>query len=171
MTDFNNIGPCPNQGSRTRDRACHFGVPGDLGCIGNLTESESCIHEGCGYWASWQEWTDCSKSCGNGEKYRERACINGILGETGCPIDKFSEVEKCNTDSCPRWSSWVWGDRTFTNLYSKNPEIFQSMFKIFVDVIPARHLGAFVKRNVETQHPFDSVTAWAPPLATPGVRD
>ena len=58
-----------------------------------------------------------------------------------------------------------------TNFYSKNPEIFQSIFKTFDDVIPARHLGVFAKRNVETQHPFDSVTAWAPPLATPGVRD
>ena len=48
-----------------------------------------------GFSSSWSEWSSCSKTCGDGEKTRQRGCTKF------CP-DPFelSETKSCNKGDC-----------------------------------------------------------------------
>ena len=64
-----------------------------------------------GGWSDWQQWSDCSASCGNGTRIRRRFCNNPIPANGGreC-LGPESEVEMCNERPCPvdgQWSDWT----------------------------------------------------------------
>ncbi|XP_078487952.1 uncharacterized protein LOC100179634 isoform X3 [Ciona intestinalis] len=96
--------PCSltcGRGVRSHRRNCTiFGE-----CVGDDTKQESCVEGNCEYWSFWSEWSPCTSSCGNGVSSRTRECINGEIGESGC-IGQPSEVEACNTETCPSWTAW-----------------------------------------------------------------
>lgn len=48
--------------------------------------------------SEWASWTECSKSCGLGSKYRERSYISKGLN---CSYEKLSEYQDCNPQCCP----------------------------------------------------------------------
>ncbi|OWF48143.1 Sushi, von Willebrand factor type A, EGF and pentraxin domain-containing protein 1 [Mizuhopecten yessoensis] len=62
----------------------------------------------CGYkivdggWASWSNWSSCSKSCGGGDRIRRRQCNNPNPDPDGkqC-IGQMTETELCNEEECP----------------------------------------------------------------------
>ncbi|XP_076816382.1 uncharacterized protein LOC143462201 [Clavelina lepadiformis] len=56
-------------------------------------------------WAGWEEWSTCSKTCGDGSRSKKRICKNGKSGDPGC-LGTFSMSENCNTDPCPTWETW-----------------------------------------------------------------
>uniref|UniRef100_H2YA65 F5/8 type C domain-containing protein n=1 Tax=Ciona savignyi TaxID=51511 RepID=H2YA65_CIOSA len=58
-----------------------------------------------GMWEGWSSWSRCSTSCGSGVMSRERSCLNGTAGVSGCPGDTES-FGQCNQHSCPAWSAW-----------------------------------------------------------------
>ena len=98
---------CPKKGLRSRARNCHFGELGvSVECIGESEEYEECFHSTCPYWTSWSDWTNCSKSCNNGERVRERDCENGNIGDINCNTGENIEVLDCATEPCPHWSDW-----------------------------------------------------------------
>ncbi|CAG5106783.1 Oidioi.mRNA.OKI2018_I69.chr1.g2997.t1.cds [Oikopleura dioica] len=99
-------GPCPFTGGRNRTRKCNFGSVGDEGCIGDLIELEICHHDDCGYWSEWEPWSKCTATCDAGKRARQRICINGKIGDVGCPYDEETDLERCNDQACPKWSVW-----------------------------------------------------------------
>ena len=49
-------------------------------------------------WEEWEEYSDCTKTCGSGEKTRTRTC--SIPGK--CPSDGLvSQTISCNVQACP----------------------------------------------------------------------
>jgi len=68
-------------------------------------------------WTEWTDWTACSRTCGGGIQWRERAC------QRNCPLNKSTgnilsyhqEPKSCAMILCPdgqtsRWGAWsVWG--------------------------------------------------------------
>ena len=48
-------------------------------------------------WGDWNDWSECSISCGGGVQERERACKAGDL--TLC-VGPSKDVAQCNLDSC-----------------------------------------------------------------------
>ena len=74
-------------------------------------------------WGTWQSWSECSKHCGGGQKYRRRSCITGRSrsssqndesdkSESDCK-GSSEESEDCNLQTCTvngllsKWSSWT----------------------------------------------------------------
>ncbi|XP_065190216.1 A disintegrin and metalloproteinase with thrombospondin motifs adt-1-like isoform X2 [Sycon ciliatum] len=106
------------QGIRNRIRYCSNPPPSDDGeyCDGEFHEEEPCEMRPCpvdGMWASWQQWSACSSTCGDGYRDRYRACANPVPADGGkiCK-GKSEETMKCNQKNClidgawTTWSSW-----------------------------------------------------------------
>ncbi|OWF49853.1 uncharacterized protein LOC110451156 [Mizuhopecten yessoensis] len=55
-----------------------------------------------GGWASWSNWSDCSKSCDGGNRTRQRECNDPYPDPDGTPCTgEQIELEPCNEESCP----------------------------------------------------------------------
>jgi len=67
---------------------------------------------GSACWATWNAWSDCSKSCYGGQRSRSRDCQ--FQAETGMSCSgRSDETGKCNTDYCETWVNWQqWSDCT-----------------------------------------------------------
>lgn len=64
-------------------------------------------------WSVWNDWSSCSKSCGDGFIHRRRYCLHGDEGAAGCE-GKPSETAKCNQDVCPDPYDFPWDCGTVT---------------------------------------------------------
>ncbi|MGH0191937.1 UNVERIFIED_CONTAM: hypothetical protein FKN15_000676, partial [Acipenser sinensis] len=94
-------------GTRQRTRACASPSPqyGGRQCEGNDVHIDFCNSEPCpmhGNWGPWQDWSECTVSCGAGERTRIRLCNNPPPTNEGrsCPGDT-SQVSRCNIHACP----------------------------------------------------------------------
>ncbi|KAK2492449.1 hypothetical protein MC885_010158 [Smutsia gigantea] len=111
------------QGHRSLDVHCmrysiHKGqtVPvGDRHCSDQLKPPtrEPC-RGGC-VAARWHysEWSQCSRSCGGGERSRESYCVHGFghrLADRECRELPRVMMEICNEFSCPIWATSEWSE-------------------------------------------------------------
>ena len=66
-------------------------------------------------WDPWGNWTDCSVTCGNGQKSRSRACVrNGaVVDSDRCESGNGNETANCAMPACPA------GNETDTEVSSK----------------------------------------------------
>ena len=100
-------------GFRKKTRECiEKGVPfynaPDNPCKSVLEVIEECNPYKCPMWTQWGEWTDCSKTCGGGQKHKYRQCVDhegSLVDEVNCPGDN-NEAEPCNDQTCPFWTDW-----------------------------------------------------------------
>lgn len=55
-----------------------------------------------GEWSDWGNWSECSTTCGDGEKNRKRLCNNPSPDNGGefCVGDPF-DFKQCNNIDCP----------------------------------------------------------------------
>lgn len=54
-----------------------------------------------GDYSNWSQWTECSKTCGGGEKTRERSCTNPPRQGNGRPCEgEPEESVECNKNPC-----------------------------------------------------------------------
>ncbi|MBN3302329.1 HMCN1 protein, partial [Amia calva] len=123
--DFCNSEPCPvhgnwgpwsswgscsrtcNGGQMRRYRTCDNPRPANGGraCAGADTQIQRCNTGTCpvdGNWGPWQDWGECSSSCGGGERTRIRLCNSPPPTKEGrsCAGDS-SQVSRCNIQACP----------------------------------------------------------------------
>ena len=82
-------------GFRFRTRQC----PYDNECQGSERQTERCHVRDCyrysPNWNSWSEWSDCSESCGNGQRERSRQCST-----YGKCQGKNRETKYCKLKNC-----------------------------------------------------------------------
>ncbi|XP_078604169.1 hemicentin-1-like isoform X2 [Branchiostoma floridae x Branchiostoma japonicum] len=95
-----------NGGQRKRYRTCNNPQPqhGGQSCAGPAAEIEGCSFEPCpvhGKWSSWTDWSECSATCGRGERIRTRSCNKPEprYGGNSCLGDS-SQVQACRIRSC-----------------------------------------------------------------------
>ncbi|XP_032221483.2 adhesion G protein-coupled receptor B2 isoform X1 [Nematostella vectensis] len=101
---------CPNQcgikSMKNRTRTCTSPRPGPGGkaCNGSAYEEALCVLPSCpvdGGWSEYGPWSVCSKSCGGGERYRERTCTNPSPVNGGKTCDGIGmQSETCNAHAC-----------------------------------------------------------------------
>lgn len=114
---------CGN-GQRFRTRACSNPAPlyGGKSCTRmdgtenqkDETHNEVCIRDPCpidGKFTDWSSWTECSATCGEGQRYRKRCCSNPAPAHGGKHCEGGSIISKpCQTAPCPvngNWEQWT----------------------------------------------------------------
>ena len=106
-SEYNDCSVTCGNGIRTRTRVCINASPGNRGChIGEEAEQITCSKEKCIFWSTWSEYSECSVTCGDGIKTRQRNCINASPGQQGCHIGDAAEQIYCSKEKCAFWSSW-----------------------------------------------------------------
>ncbi|XP_062578061.1 coadhesin-like isoform X2 [Saccostrea cucullata] len=103
-------------GTQVRTRTCTHPRPlhGGANCKGYANETQKCSENGCpvnGQWSTWGQYSECTKTCGNGSKTRQRLCSSPapLNGGKDCSGNN-SETEQCNSTPCPvdgSWSTWT----------------------------------------------------------------
>jgi hypothetical protein len=77
---------------------------GGNACQGAAEESQACNANPCPIdceWDRWDDWSDCSKTCGGGKKTRSREKkTRAQHGGMSCDGDSKEEME-CSTQDCP----------------------------------------------------------------------
>jgi len=98
---------------RTRD-ILKESTAGGEGCEAVLKETLSCNEEECYYKTDcnlsvWEEWTDCSHTCGVGQQTRKRQTV--ILAQHGgkACAGPLQELRKCEERDCENQIDCVWG--------------------------------------------------------------
>eukprot|EP00397_Hematodinium_sp_SG-2012_P001943 GEMP01001948.1.p1 GENE.GEMP01001948.1~~GEMP01001948.1.p1 ORF type:complete len:1138 (+),score=201.54 GEMP01001948.1:209-3622(+) len=95
-------------------------VDGGVPCNDPLREIRGCNEQGCGgqidcIWQEWETWGACSRTCGGGQKNRNRLVkVSPRKGGKLCAPLVSSETEVCNDHSCIAvsdcllgpWSEW-----------------------------------------------------------------
>ena len=102
-------------GTQSRSRTCSNPSPqhGGQNCLGNSSDLRHCNLGPCpvhGQWATWSLWSECSKTCANGTKSRQRTCSSPFskFGGKNCSGERV-EIKPCTAGLCPihgKWSAW-----------------------------------------------------------------
>ncbi|XP_069772736.1 hemicentin-1-like [Narcine bancroftii] len=94
-------------GQSKRHRSCSNPRPANGGkvCLGPDIQMQRCGTDRCpvnGAWSAWQQWSECSSSCGQGKQLRHRRCNSPPPKGKGrsCPGKSF-ESASCNLHPCP----------------------------------------------------------------------
>ncbi|GFR16680.1 hemicentin-1 [Trichonephila clavata] len=79
--------------------------------LGSAVAEAEVIVQVHGKWSNWQDWEQCSSSCGDGRQIRQRMCNNPAPRNGGktC-IGISSEVKHCYEKPCPvdgEWGNWM----------------------------------------------------------------
>ncbi|KFM61234.1 Hemicentin-1, partial [Stegodyphus mimosarum] len=108
MSDSDCSEPCGG-GEQTRVRTCTNPKPqnGGADCEGPDKATVKCNEESCEEKlesSEWENWSECSTTCGLGTRERVKKCVNGEDDGYKCDKvkDKSHEVEKCK-----QWSPFV----------------------------------------------------------------
>ncbi|VDK52068.1 unnamed protein product [Anisakis simplex] len=69
---------------------------------GTAQDQAPCRSNQCPEWANWQDWSECSVTCGHGQQIRRRTCQ-----PDGASCDgNEKEYRFCQDSACPYWDEW-----------------------------------------------------------------
>uniref|UniRef100_A0A7M5V4H0 VWFA domain-containing protein n=1 Tax=Clytia hemisphaerica TaxID=252671 RepID=A0A7M5V4H0_9CNID len=111
-SDYSKCSVTCGKGSYYRTRKCLNQKYGGDYCKGNDKEYEEC-YSGVycpidGYWGEWSSYSTCDKTCGKGNHYRTRKCIDKKYGGKDCE-GKDTHYKDCQIKYCPidgYWGEW-----------------------------------------------------------------
>eukprot|EP00927_Polykrikos_kofoidii_P046142 TRINITY_DN40342_c0_g1_i1.p1 TRINITY_DN40342_c0_g1~~TRINITY_DN40342_c0_g1_i1.p1 ORF type:complete len:1783 (+),score=246.39 TRINITY_DN40342_c0_g1_i1:177-5525(+) len=112
---------CDCSATQKRDRAsAQQAKSGGLPCVGPKRQARPCTPYGCGHrptldcsFSLWALWSDCTRSCRGGQKYRTRDVVRQSQGGGKFCSGRLHETVTCNRVNCPgegrvdcRWAAW-----------------------------------------------------------------
>ncbi|XP_071953956.1 SCO-spondin-like isoform X2 [Antedon mediterranea] len=77
--------------------------------MGSDFEGRPCVSVPCpinGYWLEWNLWSECTLTCGSGERRRNRQCVEPQYNGLPC-LGTNNETEICNTQYCRVNGTWL----------------------------------------------------------------
>jgi hypothetical protein len=116
VSDWGDWSKCDKQcgeGTRTRTRTVTSVAKYGGECLDAMEASEKCKEKDCPIPCTvtdWDDWSDCTVSCGGGTKTRERTVTADAQHGGSCP--DLDDSEECNKDGCPTpcelcdWEEW-----------------------------------------------------------------
>lgn len=126
-------------GNGQQQRTRHIEIPASAGipCDAPLQEIRGCNEKGCGgeidcVWDDWQSWGACSRSCGGGQKNRNRIVkVSPRAGGKLCSAQVTTETILCNEEPCTAvtdcvigpWSAWDACSCTANGIRRRNRQI------------------------------------------------
>ena len=114
---------------KIRNRQCNGAKIGSDSCPkGENVETQPCGGFPCARWASWNNWSPCSRTCGVSESVRVRTCIFGSIGDDGCPEEDSKDNRECKQETCGKFILKTNGpqDRKFRNRKVLKPEVLKT---------------------------------------------
>ncbi|XP_013414531.1 SCO-spondin [Lingula anatina] len=118
--DWSAYGACTDScggGFQMRSRTCSNPSQAGTGkpCVGPADDIKKCNIQDCpvhGQWGDWCcSWSECSTTCGGGQRTRTRQCSNPAPANGGADcVGSSIEEEMCNTQLCPidgGWTTWT----------------------------------------------------------------
>ncbi|KAK3728739.1 hypothetical protein QZH41_002662 [Actinostola sp. cb2023] len=121
FTEWGNWSECTatcGNGTQQRMRTCTNPPPaiGGANCTGSTNETQQCSRPPCptapidGNFTEWSNWSNCTRTCGNGIQQRMRTCTNPPPANGGANCTGHTnETQHCNPNHCPvngHWSDW-----------------------------------------------------------------
>lgn len=98
---------CGPGGIQTRRRYCANSSYNSNSCSGSALQTQKCFIKQCVTysWSKWAAWTECTKTCGGGMRYRARSCYAQTaqrpqVSNDKCGKDLFWDYDNCQTQSC-----------------------------------------------------------------------
>ena len=102
-------------GYHSRNRTCSNPYPqhGGEQCKGSSFNVAQCMRGLClDAFTPWSQWSQCSKQCGKGFKFRNRTCTekDPKTGKAACLVNTDKQFENCEGKNCEgtwgEWSPW-----------------------------------------------------------------
>ena len=85
-------------GVRTRSRTCIYPICWDgVDCEGDEDETEGCLILLPGEFSPYGAWSECSQSCGEGQRTRRRSCIKPACWNNAPCVGPFGQRQGCRT--------------------------------------------------------------------------
>ncbi|XP_068104559.1 hemicentin-2 [Hyperolius riggenbachi] len=109
FSEWQEWGPCTRtcgQGVQERIRLCNNPPPANGGrpCMGRDVDVRACNLPPCpvdGGWTGWSSWSQCSTTCGEGNRQRTRSCFSPPPQNGGKPcVGKDTELQPCQLPDC-----------------------------------------------------------------------
>ena len=122
--------------SKIRNRQCNGAKIGSDSCPkGEHVETQPCGGFPCARWASWNNWSPCSKTCGVSESVRVRTCIFGSIGDDGCPEADSKDSRECKQKACGKSKRFL--------LRSKVPDVGHFQDRHLISTTSILDIGYF----------------------------
>eukprot|EP00397_Hematodinium_sp_SG-2012_P007230 GEMP01007272.1.p1 GENE.GEMP01007272.1~~GEMP01007272.1.p1 ORF type:complete len:1040 (+),score=226.82 GEMP01007272.1:331-3450(+) len=117
--EWDSWGPCECSGLQERHRTTKRGTACGKPCVGARVETKSCspsciqAKQDC-VLGVWGEWTPCDKTCGGGERSRQRSISQELAGGGDICSGVLKDIGTCGGISClepthcivSEWSEW-----------------------------------------------------------------
>ena len=102
---------------KIRNRQCNGAKIGSDSCPkGENIETQPCGGFPCARWASWNNWSPCSRTCGVSESVRVRTCIFGSIGDDGCPEEDSKDARECKQETCSKFIEIYFVQNSWSNM-------------------------------------------------------
>ncbi|XP_058511803.1 A disintegrin and metalloproteinase with thrombospondin motifs 20 isoform X2 [Ochotona princeps] len=118
----------------------------------------------------YSEWSQCSRSCGGGERTRESVCVDTAghrLADRACRDLPRTTSERCAEVSCPRWATSEWSECSATCGHGSQRRAVKCISELLGTVLEERECPGTSRPHDLQECVVSPCPVIPPPWATP----